>query len=399
MNNGTSSLPNHCSRSSRQSFNLSALSADWFDFPLKIVAVLAAVLIFTWSGATPLPAQDHDHSRNHFTPDYLRGEEAQAAALFKKVLPVVVTIYTSQEVMGQRGPQMESALGSGVIISAACHVLTAAHVIEGAKSIIVKTSDDKTHNAELLFSEPSADIALIKLETPIPDFNHARLGNSDSLAVGQRAYVIGAPYGLEHSFSAGHISGFHDLGKLYNGTILAELIQTDAAINSGNSGGPVFNSQGEVIGIASRIVTVSGGFQGLGFVVAINTAKQLLALEGRIWIGIDGYFLDRDSLAKLFNRDLGGGLLVERVAPGSPADRAGLRGGTIPGTILGTDFLFGGDLILEFGSVDVCHSECLSDADEHIAGLDLIPVKFLRDGQILETIIDVSGTRRNYLNQ
>ncbi len=98
------------------------------------------------------------------------------------------------------------------------------------------------------------------------------------LAVGQIAFAIGSPYGLEHSFSVGHISGFREFDRLYDGTILAEFIQTDAAINVGNSGGPVFNSRGEVIAIASRIISVSGGSQGLGFAVAINTAKKLLAL-------------------------------------------------------------------------------------------------------------------------
>ncbi len=144
---------------------------------------------------------------------------------------------------------------------------------------------------KLLFSEPRADIALIKLIDP-PDITHAKLGDSDNLAVGQRVYAIGSPYGLEFSFSAGHISGFRDFDRLYDGTILTEFVQTDAAINSGNSGGPLFNTKGDVVGIASRIITASGGSQGLGFVVSINTAKQLLALEERVWIGFEGIFLD-----------------------------------------------------------------------------------------------------------
>ena len=108
--------------------------------------------------------------------------------------------------------------------------------------------------------------------------------------MGQWAYAIGTPFGLENSFSAGRISGFREFGRLYDGTILAEFIQTDAALNSGSSGGPVFNSNGEVIGIASRILSLSGGSEGVGFAVAINTAKQLLALEDRIWMGFDAAF-------------------------------------------------------------------------------------------------------------
>src|SRR3989304_308918 len=107
------------------------------------------------------------------------------------------------------------------------------------------------HQAEFLFSEAGADIALIKLQEPVQGLVHAELGDSDKLAVGQAAYAIGSPYGLESSFSVGHISGFRDFGRFYDGTIPAKFIQTDAAINSGNSGGPLLNSNGQVIGIAS----------------------------------------------------------------------------------------------------------------------------------------------------
>ena len=242
-----------------------------------------------------------------------------------------VSPWASQEMVSVGG------IGSGVLIAPEGLVLTAAHVVEGAETILVKTHDGNLRPAELLFSESAADIALIRLQTPEPALPHATLGDSAALAVGQVAYAIGSPYGLENSLSVGHISAFREFNRLYDGTIQAEFIQTDAAINSGNSGGPVFNSRGEVIGIASRILTVSGGFQGLGFVVAINTAKQLMALEGRPWIGIEGIFLGRQQLGGLFNLDLDGGLLLLRVAKGSPADKAGLRGGLVPARLFGQD--------------------------------------------------------------
>jgi serine protease Do len=212
-------------------------------------------------------------------------------------------------------------------------------------------------------------------------------------------YVIGSPYGLEGSFSIGYISGFRDFSRLYGGTILAEFIQTDAAINSGNSGGPVFNSQGQLIGIASRILTVSGGFQGLGFVVTINTAKQLLALEDRVWIGIESIFLNSEMISLLLYQDLKGGLLVERVMKGSPADKAGLRGGTISARIQGRDIIIGGDLILEFSTQEACHSACLVRAQKELSGMDKIPVKFLRGGNVMETVIDVTNSRLNFLSE
>jgi len=211
------------------------------------------------------------------------------------------------------------------------------------------------------------------------------------------AFAIGSPYGLENSFSVGHISGFHEFNRLYDGTIKAEFIQTDAAINIGNSGGPVFNSRGEVIGIASAIISQSGGSQGLGLVVAINTAKQLMALEDRVWMGIEGVFLNRQVISTIMNHDLEGGLLVERVAKGSPADKAGLRGGAFSGRLMGRYFLLGGDLIIQFDTHEICHMECLIEAKKHLSGLDEIPVKYLREGKVRTAVIDVSQNRENYL--
>ena len=144
-------------------------------------------------------------------------------------------------------------------------------------------------------------------------------------------------------------------------------------------------------------MTVSGGFQGLGFVVTINTAKQLLALEARAWTGLESIFLDRQQLALVLNLDFEGGLLVQHVSKGSPADKAGLRGGTIPVTILGRDILLGGDLILELGTQETCHSQCLVRSGSFVADHDEIPVRFLRAGKVMTTIIDVSEARRNFL--
>ena len=228
--------------------------------PIKLLAILFLLL-----NSSPIYAQDHAAPKMHTTPEYLKGEEARAAQLYSEVLPTVVTIITSRHVFTEeQGLIQQESIGSGVLISPDCHILTAAHVVEDAESIIVITNEGKRRSAKLLFAESKADIALINFIPLDPDLKHAKLGNSDSLAVGQMVYVIGNPYGLQNTFSVGHISAFREFNRLYDGTILAEFIQTDAAINSGNSGGPVFNSKGEVIGIASRILTVSGGFQGIG---------------------------------------------------------------------------------------------------------------------------------------
>lgn len=362
-------------------------------------ALLAATALVLSASAAVCATGKHTAPRVRTVPRYLSSAELRAVKLYRRVLPTVVTIVTSRSVLGRKGRQEEHAIGSGVLISPECHILTAAHVIDKADKIMVKAGGGKLRAAELLFSEPSADIALIKLVVPDRTLPHARLGDSDVLAVGQIVYAVGSPYGLEHSFSVGHISGFREFNRLYDGTILAEFIQTDAAINIGNSGGPLFNSQAEVVGIASRIISVSGGSQGLGFAVTINTAKQLLALEDRVWIGIEGIFLNSEQIARLFNHKLDGGLLIERVAKGSPADKAGLQGGSLPARILGRDFLLGGDLILQMGNQEACHVECLVQARKHLAGMDRIPVRFLRGGKIMQTVIDVTNSRRNFLKK
>jgi len=361
--------------------------------------LLLPLLLGLVAHAAAADPQHRPPIKQRTTPDYLSVTERQAVDLYRRVLPAVVTVITASKTYAAKrsGPQMN--LGSGVLISPQCHVLTAAHVVQKAEKISVKTMDGKVREAEVLFTEPSADIALIKLSEPDHTLLHAKLGDSDRLAVGQIAFAVGSPYGLEHSFSVGHISGFREFDRLYDGTILAEFIQTDAAINVGNSGGPVFNSRGEVIGIASRIISVSGGSQGLGFAVAINTAKKLLALEDRVWIGIEGIFLNAEQIVRLFNRQLEGGLLVERVVKGSPADRAGLHGGTLPAHIQERDFMLGGDLIIQLGSQSACHVECLVEARKHFKGLDRIPVKFLRGGKTMDGVIDVTNSRRNFLKE
>lgn len=358
--------------------------------PVLLLCAVAAGSCFTEVIAGP---------EERKAPDYLKGDEAQAVRVYRKILPSVVTLFTSQRIFQDGREAQQQAVGSGVLISPQCHVLTAAHVVSGAEEIMVKTQDGKLHAAEFLFSEAGADIALIQFGDPVPGLQHAELGDSDELVVGQAAYAIGSPYGLENSFSVGHISGFRDFGRFYDGTIPAKFIQTDAAINVGNSGGPLLNSKGQVVGIASRILSVSGGFQGIGFVVPINTAKALLSFKDRFWLGIEGIYLNEEGIARLLNRDLKGGLLIERVAKGSPADKAGLQGGSVQARMLGRDFMLGGDLVISFGEEEACSSDCLVDANKRFADSERLPVRFMRGGVILETTIDLTLSRRDFLKE
>ena len=261
--------------------------------------------------------------------------------MYRKLNPTVVTIRAFD---GGSGEGSQGGLGSGVIIDKEGRVMTAAHVVHTASAIVVVTSDGKVIPASVSISVPSADVALLKMIRAPSDLTPARLGNSDLALVGTPVLIIGAPFGLGHSLSVGHVSGRINQGQVIGGEVV-EVIQTDAAVNQGNSGGPMFNSSGEVVGIVSSILSKSGGFEGIGFAIAINPAKRILLESPSFWTGFDAVFLEGD-LAKSLNVRQRGGLLIQRVTKDSMAGQAQLRGGHIPAKLLGREFLLGGDIVL-----------------------------------------------------
>lgn len=360
---------------------------------LKLVTLALA----SWLAVPAMAQIQHVSPKQRTPPDDLSEADQKVATLYRNAIPAVVTILTEGVALTNEGPQASVGLGSGVLISGECHILTAAHVVDHAQRIRVRTQDGVEREAIHLFSEARADLALLRLAEPDVNLPHAVLGDSDRLAVGQTIYAIGNPYGLENTLTVGNISSFRDFDQLYDGTILAEFIQTDAAINSGNSGGPLFDASGRVVGIASRIFSVSGGSQGLGFAVAINTAKQLLALEERVWMGFDAIYLAEAAVHGLFNRDLEGALLVQQVIKGSPADKAGLIPGNTPAVIAGQEILLGGDLIIAIGDQAACHEACLVHAHDRLRGASEIEISILRAGKPQVVRVDVSAARRSFL--
>lgn len=258
--------------------------------------------------------------------------------LYSSLKPSVVTIMT----VGRGGAR--GSIGSGVVVDGEGRVMTAAHVVHTASDIRVRFADGKVVPAEVIVSVSSADLALLKLSHVPPDLVAAQLGDSDSAIVGKRVFVIGAPYGLNHSLSAGYISGRIDKDRLSSGELL-QLLQTDAAVNQGNSGGPMFDSDGKVIGIVSSILSKSGGFDGIGFAVAINAAKKTLLGGASFWTGFDAIFLGPE-FADALNVPTGGGLLVQHVSKDSMASIAGLRAGTTVTRMFNRDVILGGDVIL-----------------------------------------------------
>jgi serine protease Do len=249
------------------------------------------------------------------------------AELFQKVNASVVVIKAKgRDVSAGTGQVLFSEIGSGVLISPDGRVMTAAHVVQAMDEITVELLGGETVAAHVIASEPAADLSLLQLRHVPKGALVAPMANSDGVKIGDQVAIIGAPYGLRHSMTVGWISARWAPNTVYPSMPLAEFFQTDAVINTGNSGSPMFSLAGQVIGIVSHNISKSGGSEGLGFVVTINTAKKLLLEQPSFWSGLEGRLLTNE-LADLLNlppKTLG--YLVKTVAKGSPGEATGLRG-------------------------------------------------------------------------
>lgn len=274
--------------------------------------------------------------------------------VFQRVSGSVVVVHVKETTPGPAPGQLLAAegLGSGVLIDPAGKVLTAAHVVQAANEVTVEFPSGEILKAKVVASAPRADVSLLQLERPPASPVAVPLGNSDRAEVGDEIFIVGAPLGISHTLTVGHISAKRRAASFYGSFFPAELLQTDAAINQGNSGGPMFNMQGEVIGVVSHMISPTGSYAGLGFAVASNTVTQLLLDRPTLWTGIDGYLV-KPAMARLLNLPFAGGLLVQRVAEGSPAARMGLRAGSVQANIGGEELLLGGDVIIAVDGIVV----------------------------------------------
>ena len=281
-----------------------------------------------------------------------RVDGQQLRDVFRSVQPTVVIVRTEHMDLApfpQEGLVSSDGLGSGVLISND-RVLTAAHLVQSADKTTVEFSSGEIIPANIIGCSLSADVALLQLERTPANSVVAKLGDSDEIAVGDEIFVVGAPYGISNTLTAGHISARRSL-KTKN-QIAIEFLQTDAAVNSGNSGSPVFNMKGEIVGIVSNIMSKSGGSEGLAFAATSNTARHFLLDQKPVWTGIEGLLVD-GSLARALNLPQPAGLLVQRVAEGSMAARCRLRPGTLRATVEGEGIILGGDVILAVNGIDV----------------------------------------------
>ena len=233
--------------------------------------------------------------------------------------------------------------GSGFVIDEAGHIVTNQHVVEGAEEISAKFADGMRREAEVVGQDPSTDVALIQVDAPQKALKPLTLGDSNSIGVGDPVIAIGNPLNVGISVTTGIVSGLGRPIKAPNNYTIDDAVQTDAAINPGNSGGPLLDSRGTVIGVNAQIASESGGFEGVGFAVPINTVKSVirqLITEGKVvhgYIGVSMYQFGIDELSAytgLSQRALderyglpSNGAIVSEVTPDGPAEKAGIRGG------------------------------------------------------------------------
>jgi len=321
----------------------------------------------------------------------------QLREAFRKVHQAVVIVRTKEIDLPSSSNQAISildGLGSGVLISADGKILTAAHMVQSADVASVEFPDGQEIIARVISSDVRSDVALLQLKRVPTGIAPATLGDSNKLEVGDQIFVIGAPYGISQTLTAGHLSGRHCLNSNDESSTSVEFLQTDAAVNGGSSGSPVFNLNGEVVGIVSRLMSRSGGSEGLAFATASNTAKRFLLDRRPFWSGIDGLLVTGD-LAKALNLPQPAGFLVQRVGDGSIGSSLGLNPGTLRATIQGTDILLGGDVILSVNEIQITASTggqvCevgSADSYEHIYNTlgslklgDNVIMKVLREGR------------------
>jgi serine protease Do len=338
-----------------------------------LVAGAASVLLGAW-GAPPAEAS------------------STLSQAFKRVDGAVVVVRTNQRVPASSNGQTATAagIGSGVLVTADGKILTAAHVVQAADAIVVEFAGGEMAPARVVASDSSADVALLEVLHVPKGVAPAKLGDSDEAEVGESIFVIGAPLGITHTLTVGHISARRLPDTTARGIVPAELFQTDAAINQGNSGGPMFNLAGEVIGVVSHILSRSGGSEGLGFVVTANTARRLLLDEHSVWTGLEGYLLTNE-IALAFNvPQSAAGLLVQRVAAGSPAEKLGLRAGRLPTMIGEHRLLVGGDIILAVEGIGLGVPEAYETIRRRLiegrTAQQAIRVTVLRGGETIELV-------------
>ena len=357
-----------------------------------IILLFAFIIVPSQEIGTPDLITSNGHSATILGDEISSSSKSNLTLveLFKKseegvVKIKVVRIGSQGTVQGDIG-----GMGSGFVYDNLGHIITNAHVVDGADKATVTFLDGSQYNAEIIGKDKFTDIAVIKVSEKPRLLHPLEIGDSSLLQVGEQVAAIGNPFGLSGSMTSGIVS---QIGRLIaaqdSGFSIPDVIQTDAAINPGNSGGPLLNMRGQVIGINTAIQSISGEFVGIGFAVPSNTVSKIvptLIEEGKYphpWIGISGKDIDPD-LARVLDLKQAKGFLVITVVDGSPADKAGLKGMSQTQIINGEEYPADGDIII---SVDDKEVRKISDILIHLqreksVGDEMV-LGILRDGDFM----------------
>ena len=313
-------------------------------------------------------------------------------SLFERVSPSVVSIQATKINKAKPQRRFETVVGSGVVSERDGQVLTNAHVIDGAASLVVTLDSGARTPARVLGIDTVTDLALLRIESPTP-LPVARLGDSSALRVGEEVVAIGNPMGLEQTMTRGIVSG---LNRILPGLAEQPMIQTDAPINPGNSGGPLVDRCGAVVGINTFI---SEEANSIGFALPINAGKAILRDlrdSGRVirpWLGLQGREIDA-QITSLLRMPLSPGYLIEVVYDGSPAERAGIRGGNLSVVVQGEEYLIGGDVLTTIDNTSIkTHQDYLAKVKTLKPG-QRTRITILRDGQRRELSLTVAERPR-----
>lgn len=312
--------------------------------------------------------------------------EVSLAQIYARTHGSVVEITASGVSTAQFGEeQQQRAQGSGFVYDADGTVVTNQHVVEGASAISVRFSNGSTHPARLVGTDPSTDLAVLRVDAPASLLAPLRLGDSGDLAVGDSVVAIGSPFGLEGTLTSGIVSALHRQMTAPNDFTINDAIQTDAAINHGNSGGPLLDLHGRVVGVNAQIESESGGNDGVGFAIPSNTVRSIVSQlleDGTVahaYLGITLVAVPE-------------GVAVTEVRPGTPAERAGLQAADGSRTVDGEEIPTGGDVIVALDGQAISSSAELQSAIDAKRPGDTISVTLLRDGE-RRTVQVTLGTR------
>jgi putative serine protease PepD len=297
---------------------------------------------------------------------------------------VEITVTSQQQSSPFGNGQQQRAQGSGFVIDDSGHIVTNDHVVDGAKSVSVQFWNGATYKATVVGTDPSTDLGVIKVDAPQSVLHPIKFGNSNSVQVGDTTIAIGSPFGLQETVTSGIVSALHRQMEAPNNFTINDSIQTDAAINHGNSGGPLLNIAGDVIGVNSQIRSDSGGSDGVGFAIPSNTVRSIaetLVGSGKVEHAYLGVSVQEIPASVADELKLAAGVEIATVRAKTPAADAGLKGSNGSKTIGGETYPTGGDVITAIDGQKVTGSEDVQQTiDSHQPG-DTVKITYSRNGE------------------